>query len=259
MEFMSTKFLIQSSDPKLLEKATRIAKEFVQKYICDDIVGIVFLGAIVRGYFDHSADIDIAIFKKEGSVIPITKKFYKIEDIEVQIWLSDYESELANPWDMAKRWTYSQSQIYFDPQEKIVQLLKDKVPLKPEEKRWLMMSGLTLSEWYINRLTQLWLERGNIVSAHHMFDQGLIYFFDMLFGLNNELVADMKWRYYCVEQLEQLPHNFEERFKDIMILNSFTIEELDRRKKAFMEMWREMQPTIEDEVQMTFEEMEQIL
>ncbi len=46
MEFMSTKFLIQSSDPRLLEKATRIAKEFVQKYICDDIVGIVFLGQL---------------------------------------------------------------------------------------------------------------------------------------------------------------------------------------------------------------------
>ncbi|MFZ1041657.1 MAG: hypothetical protein WCA79_07520 [Anaerolineales bacterium] len=59
---MSTKFVIQSSDLKLLEKAIRIAKEFVQKYICDDMVGIVFLGAIVRGYFDQYADIDIAIF-----------------------------------------------------------------------------------------------------------------------------------------------------------------------------------------------------
>jgi len=62
-----------------------------------------------------------------------------------------------------------------------------------------------------------------------------------------------------VEQLKQLPHNFEERFKDIMILNSFTKEELDRRKRAFMEMWQEIKPTIEGEVQMTFEEMEQIL
>jgi hypothetical protein len=44
-----------------------------------------------------------------------------------------------------------------------------------------------------------------------------------------------------------------------MILNAFTREELDRRKRAFMEMWREMQPVIENEVQMTFEEMEQIL
>ena len=180
---MSTNFSIQSSDPGLLEKAHRIAKEFVQSYICDDIVGVVFLGAIVRGYFDHSADIDIAIFKKKGSQIPITLKFYTIEDIEVQIWLSDYESELSDPWDMAKRWTYSQSLIYFDPEEKISQLLKEKVPLKPEERKWLMMSGLSLSEWYINRLTQLWIERGNIISAHHMFNQGLNYFFDMLFEI----------------------------------------------------------------------------
>ena len=141
---MSTKFIIQSSDPTLLEKATRIAKEFAQKYICDDIVGIVFLGAIVRGYFDHSADIDIAIFKKEGSQIPITRKFYKIEDMEVQIWLSDYESELTNSWDMAKRWTYSQSQIYFDPQEKIVQLLKEKV-LKIEAGRKEMANDVWLN------------------------------------------------------------------------------------------------------------------
>jgi len=256
---MSTQFLIQSSDPALLEKATRVAKEFVQQFIRDDMIGIVFLGAIVRGYFDHSADIDIAFFKKQGAEIPLTNKFLKIEDLEVQCWVSDYESELTNSWDMSKRWTYSQGQIYFDPLGKISQLLKEKVPMKPEEKKWLMMSGLTLSEWYINRLTHLWVERGNIISAHHMFDQGLNYFFDMLFGLNNQLVADMKWRYYCVEQLERLPHNFQENIKNTMILHSFSIEELERRQTFFMEMWREMKPIIENEVQMTFEEMLQIV
>ncbi|MGD0174806.1 MAG: hypothetical protein ABSC61_10355 [Anaerolineales bacterium] len=256
---MSTKFIIPSSDPILLEKANRIAKEFIQKYINDNVVGIVFLGAIVRGYFDHLADIDIAVFKKQNSEVLLTKKFYKVEDIEVQIWLSDYESELTIPWDLAKRWTYSQCRIFFDTQDKISQLLKEKIPLKPDEKKWLLMSGLTLSEWYINRLTRLWVERGNIISAHHMFDQGIIYFFDMLFGLNDELVPDMKWRYYCVEQLEHLPNNFQERIKETMILHAFTIEELERRKKTFMEMWREMQPIIEKEVHMTFEEIEQIL
>jgi hypothetical protein len=205
------------------------------------------------------ADIDIAVFKKQNSEVSLTKKFYKVEDIEVQIWLSDYESELAIPWDMAKRWTYSQCRIYFDAQGKISQLLKEKVPLTPDERKWLLMSGLTLSEWYINRLTQLWVERGNIISAHHMLDQGIIYFFDMLFGLNNELVPDMKWRYYCVEQLERLPNNFQERVKETMKLHAFTLEELERRKKAFLEIWREMQPIIEKEVDMTFEEIEQII
>ena len=61
---MSTNFQIQSSNPKLLEKATKIAEELAQQFITDDIVGIVFLGAFVRGYYDNFADIDIAIFKK---------------------------------------------------------------------------------------------------------------------------------------------------------------------------------------------------
>ncbi len=122
-----------------------------------------------------------------------------------------------------------------------------------------MMSGLTLSEWYINRLTHLWVERGSLLSAHHMFNQGLIYFFDTLFGLNNELVADMKWRYYCVEQLERLPHNFKEQLRDTMILHSISMDELDRRQKAFMEMWREMQPIIEEQVHLSFDEMVQLV
>jgi hypothetical protein len=256
---MSTNFLIQSSNPILLQKATRIAEEFAQKYRVDDIVGIVFLGAITRGYFDRFADIDIALFKKQAADIAVIDKFSQVDGIEVQVWLSDYESEITNSWDMARRWTYSHGQIYFDPQGKIAQLLQEKVPLLPEEKRWLLMSGFTHSEWYVNRLTELWIERGNIISAHHMFDQGINYFFDMLFGLNNELVADMKWRYYCVEQLQRLPHNFQEHIQDLMTLHSFTTDELERRKRVFMEMWEEMKPLVENEVQMTFEEMLQVV
>jgi len=256
---MGTRFLIQSSDQKLLIKATQVAEEFVKEYLCDNVVGIVFLGAIARGYFDPSADIDIAIFKKAGTEFPLTKKFYQKDGLEVQIWLSDYEAELTDPWNMSRRWAYSQSRIYFDPRGEINRLLQDKVPLKPDEKKWLMMSGLTLSEWYVNRLTQLWVDRGNVISAHHMFDQGLIYFFDMLFGLNNELVADMKWRYYCVEQLEQLPRNFKECLKETMILHAFTEDELRRRKSVFMQMWQEMRQVVERELNMTLEEIEQLV
>lgn len=256
---MSTQFLIQSSDRALLERASRVATDFAQPFVRDGIVGIVFLGAIARGYFDHSADIDVALFKRQASEISMPNKFLEVDGFEVHCWLSDYESELTTPWDMAKRWTFSQGQIFHDPTGKIAQLLAERVPLKPEEKKWLMMSGLTLSEWYINRLTFLWVERGNLISAHHMFDQGLNFFFDMLFGLNDQLVPDMKWRYYCVEKLERLPHNFQERIRDTMTLHAISVEELERRKAAFMEMWREIQPVIENEVQMSFDEMLQIV
>lgn len=256
---MSSKFDIQSSNPLLLAKARIIANDFAKQFKTNEIMGIVFLGAITRGYFDRSADIDIAIFKKKAAKYPLENKFFKIDDIDMHIWLSDYEDELVSNWDMSKRWTFSQGEINYDPHQKITLLMHDKVPLKPDERKWLIMSGFTLSEWYINRLTKLWLERGNIISAHHMFEQGLNYFFDMLFGLNNELVADMKWRFFCVEQLNRLPENFRERIKEILTLHAFSIDELDRRKIVFMKMWQEMKAIVEKEVHMTFEEMLEIV
>ena len=256
---MSIQFQIQSSDPSLLEKARRVAQDFARPYMCDGIVGIVFLGAIARGYFDAGADIDIAIFKKQAFEISLPDKFLMVEDLEVQIWLSDYESELTMPWDMSKRWTYSQGRIHYDPTGAIARLLAEKVPLGPEEKRWLLMSGLCLSEWYINRLTALWVQRGSLVSAQHMFFQGLNYFFDLLFALNDQLVADMKWRYYCAEKLERLPKHFQERFQEIMLLREFSLEELERRKAAFMEMWRELLPIVEKEVGLSHQEIEALV
>lgn len=256
---MSIEFHIQSSDTALLAKATRVAEAFAQQHVSDEIVGIVFLGAIARGYFDHAADIDIAIFKKQTAELSLPSQFLKVEGLEVHCHLADYESELTTPWNMAKRWTYSQGKIHYDPEGKIAQLLAEKVPLQPEERKWLLMSGLTLSEWYINRLTQLWVERGNLISAHHMFDEGLNHFFNMLFAHNNQLVADVKWRYYCVERLILLPTNFQDRMKDTMLLRSFSIEELERRKAAFMDMWQEMLPIIEQEVQMSYDEILQLV
>ncbi len=256
---MTTQFPILSSDPALLEKATRIANEFAGQYVRDGMVGIVFLGAIARGYFDASSDIDIALFKEQASGISVPGQFLKVQDLEVHVHLADYESERARAWDMPKRWTFSQGRIYYDLKGKIARLLAEKVPLKADEKKWLLMSGLCLSEWYVNRLTGLWVQRGNMVSAQDMFTQGLNYFFDMLFALNDQLVADMKWRYYCVEKLRRLPAGFKEGIQETLMLREFSMEELERRKAAFMGMWREMQPIIEAEVGMTFEEMNNLV
>lgn len=44
-----------------------------------------------------------------------------------------------------------------------------------------------------------------------------------------------------------------------MLLHSVSIEELERRQQAFMAMWSEMKPMIEAEVQLSFDEMVQIV
>ncbi len=252
---MAGPFEIRSSNPILLRKATRLATDFAQQYMTDAIEGVVFLGAIVRGYFDEAADIDVAVFKKRGADVPFAGQYQHIDGMEIHLHLGEYEDELAVEWSMSKRWAYSEPRIMHDPRGRTAALLAQKVPLKPEERKWLLMSGLSLSEWYINRLSLLWVKRGDITSAHLMFAQGLEHFLDMLFALNGELIPATKWKYYLADRLPRLPDGFHDRVQRASILAEFSEEELARRKTAFMEMWQEMRPVIEAELGMSYAEI----
>jgi hypothetical protein len=103
------------------------------------------------------------------------------------------------------------------------------------------------------------VERGNIISAQHMFNQGLNYFFEMLFAINDQLVADMKWRYYCAERLPRLPEHFRETIQEVMTLRDFTVSEIERRKNTFMVMWRQMLPMVEQEVKLSYAEIKELV
>jgi hypothetical protein len=246
--------VIASSDPSLLRNATKTAEEFARQFMRDDIAGIAFLGAIVRGYFDDAADINIALFTRNARGGPAIPQIQHVDGFEMHCHVADIDAEESAPWDTAKRWAFSESRIYHDPDGRISRLLRQKVPLGPDERRWLLISGITLSEWYINRLTALWVQRGSIASAHSMFNPGLNHFFDVLFSLNNRLVADHKWRYYCAERLPILPPDFGARMGSVMTLHSPDEDELKRRRDAFMEMWRGMLALVEKDVGMRWEE-----
>lgn len=253
------RFDIANSDPALLDRAHRIAQDFARPWQRDGIAGIVFVGAIARGYFDASADIDIALFRRRGADLTLPDKFTTVDGLEVHCWNSDYEDELDSRWDMARRWTFSQSETCYDPRGYIARLLEDKVPLKPEERRWMLMSGLVLSEWYSARLPRTWVERGSITSAHQALGQALDHFATMLFALNNELVPDPKWRHYCLERLPLLPQGILDSVRQTMILRSFSPEELGRRQRSFAAVWQAMRPVVERELQMTYDEMKAVV
>jgi len=256
---MSTNFTIPSSNYKLLEHATRLAKSFADRFVRKEVAGIVFLGAVARGYFDTFADIDIVIYKFPSAGLYLPEQYFHEEGFEIQCWLQDYAEETATPWDMAKRWAYSTRQIYYDPHGLAERLLEEKVPLKPEERRWLMIEGMAQSKWYCDDLTQLWIERGSLVSAQYMFHEGLNHFFDALFGLNNELVADVKWRYFCAERLPILPPRFKELAGEMMLVHSLYPDDINRRRKAFKIMWNSILPQIEAEVGMKFDEFAKLV
>jgi hypothetical protein len=240
-------FSIPSSDPTLFQKANETAKRFASKHINEDTIGIVFLGGIARNYFDKYSDIDIAIFKDIDSE-KVDIAYHTIDGFEIQTFISGYNNELSIKWDMSKRWAYSNNIVFYEKENQIGNLLKQKVSLTKDERNWMMISGITLSEWYCNRLLDLWINRGDILNAHYLINEGINQYFCALFALNNELVADFKWRIFCATQLPNKPNDFEEKLVSLMIMKENTIEDLNRRRQVFLNLWQWTVNKIEIEI-----------
>lgn len=245
-------FVLPSSDPMALDRARRTAISYAREKTDAHTVGIAFLGSIARGYFDQDADIDISIFQT-GIGKKYDVSYEKRDGFEVHTFTLDYEAERAEAWETGKRWAYATHEIFYDPEGRLQNLLDEKVPLTPEERSWNLIFGFTLAEWHVNRLTDLWVRRGSLLSAHYMIGEGINLLLKALFALNDQLLADFKWRLYCAERLTIQPPMFSEMLRQCMITEAFTERELQRRKAAFMGMWHAMLPLIEKEVGMRYE------
>ncbi len=247
--------MFKNSDAVRLGKARKVAENLAKKYIIKGAIGVVFLGAIARGYFDKYADVDVIIIKSKKSKIPNEHKdYFNKEGFELDYWVVNYEDLLASKWDMEARWAYSQSVIYRDTNGMVRKLLKRKVPLKKSEKKQLLIDNTVQSEWYINELTRSWTARSNMGSAHSMFLYGVDNFFDALFVLNNQLIPAKKWKFYLAQRLRWLPKGFSKKLKEVYRVNNFSRAELEQRKQAFMYLWKQFLPKVEKEVGMKFAE-----
>ncbi|MCU0606734.1 MAG: hypothetical protein MUF78_04785 [Candidatus Edwardsbacteria bacterium] len=250
---MTDGFQLVSSRPDLLSAARDAAIKYADGRIREGTIGVAFLGAIARGYFDADSDIDISFFEEHGAT-PCQTDTVMVDGHHVHYFRMDFGAAAGMDWDDAQRWAYSRCIIHYDPAGRLAELLGRKVPLRPEERKRSLMAGTALSEWYVNRLTDVWVRRGSLASAHHMIHEGLNHFLGALFALNNELVADHKWRLHCAEGLKVLPLGFMEGMTGVLGVGELSRAELERRKAAFMGLWRDILPAIECELGMKYDE-----
>ena len=245
--------MFRNSNKAMLRKARKIAETLAGKYIERGALGVVFLGALARGYFDEYADIDVIIIKSKKSKIPSEQKdYFNKKGFELDYCVVNYEDLLREKWSMEARWAYSQSIIYHDAKGVIKKLLKQKVPLKKSERKQLLIEGCAQSEWYVNELTKSWTLRGDTMSAHSMIHYGTEHFLNALFVLNGQLIPAGKWKFYCAQRLRWLPKNFAKKIKEVYKVETFSSAQLKKRRQAFMYLWNQLLPKVEREVGMKF-------
>ncbi len=242
-----------------LEKARSVAEEFSEKYK-KDALGIIFQGALARDYFDKFADIDIIVIgKKKLQMVPSVPRNAKYKGFVIDYWTTSLKELKKKEWSMSMRWSLSEAIVYHDTNGIIKKLLKERAKFLKGERRWLMIEGTIQSEWFCNSMPELWVSRGDIVSAHAVFDKGMQHFYEALFAFNNCLVPYEKWRINYARKLPWVPKKFDEKLKEIYLVKSLSKKELERRKNAFMYIWNQFAPKIEKEVKLTIKEMDKMV
>lgn len=243
-----------------LDEAIEVAEEFASKFKRKGIVGIVFLGGIAKGYFDEFSDIDIAIFKKKNVKLKMKyKDEIKYKGFTIDYEILDYEDSVKFEWEMGKKWAFSKVKIFYDPEKKIKALIKKKVFLKEKERKWMIIEGMVQSEWYCNEVSESWIYRNDIVSAHFSIDIALKYLMEAIFGLNKQLLPGEKWIMYQVKKLKWLPKRFNEKLKEIILVKEISTKELKKRRNALIFLWEQMLTRAEKEVGMKFDEFEKLI
>jgi len=243
-----------------LADALAVAEEFASRFIRDGVVGIVFLGGVARGYFDKFSDIDIIVFKRRGVDLGVRAEYeFEYKGFVIDYEVMDYEDFVGSEWDMERRWAFSDVKIFYDPEGRIKSLIDEKTCLGDEEKRWLIIEGVTQSEWYCNVVSESWVYRNDMVSAHYCINIALDELIKALFMLNDKLLPAYKWRIYLVQHLGWLPEKFNEKLREVLSIKDFSIEELERRRDALNYVWRQVLPRAEKEVGMKFDEFKKLV
>ena len=243
-----------------LADALAIAEEFASRFKREGVVGIVFLGGIARGYFDKFSDVDIIVFKRRNVDLGMKTEYeLKYKGFVIDYEIVNYEDFVESEWDIERRWAFSKVKIFYDPEGKIKALIDRKVCLKDEEKKWLIIEGVTQSEWYCNVVSESWIYRNDVVSAHYSIFIALDELVKALFMLNNRLLPGSKWRIYLVQRLEWLPEEFNEKLREVLLIKDFSIKELERRRSALNYIWRQILPKAEKEVGMKFNEFKKLV
>lgn len=228
------------------------------------ISGIVFSGGLVRGFADKYSDVDIIVLLNEKNQV-LKRKIQKIgkdeqkhSQVDVDLEVHFLEDFKKRKWNETARWDFSHSEIVYDPQGKLRNLFRKK--LKVSKSFWTKRI-ITYGEyvkWYccppqhdVGTMTEAWVDRGDILSAHYCLNYALSLLVKILFALNKEFLPPPKWAIFYSYHLRWLPPNYKELISETITIKRFCKPDLHRRLGAAKEMWQEILPKIAEETGLT--------
>ncbi|MGA3191864.1 MAG: hypothetical protein ABSD73_05040 [Candidatus Bathyarchaeia archaeon] len=86
-------------------------------------------------------------------------------------------------------------------------------------------------------VTESWVDRGDLLSAHYCMNCSIDLLLKTVFALNKEFLPPPKWRVFYFRNLKWLPGNHG-LLNDAINLKGLTVEDPNRRLKSLREIWQ---------------------
>lgn len=255
--------------PNQIDTFRRVAKKLVSTIsVYKGVCGILYHGGLVRGFADRFSDLDITVFlarddkQLQADIRGVALEEEKRSGLEIDLMVHDLEDSRKKRCDEIERREFSKAKVVFDPEGQIEELLSQKLSMSRDF--WLNRIA-TLTEylkWYccppgegVGTITAAWVERDDLVAAHHCVSYGLEVILEMLFALNREFFPSVKWRLFDSYGLKWLPDDYRHLVQETIVVRSFSKGDLDRRLNAVRQLWNRVLPKAEKETRMTLEEL----
>ena len=188
----------------------------------EGVVGILATGGIGRGYCDDYSDLDLIVYvddkrvKKIEKYIAVGSLIYK--DIALDTPVESYQRALKHKspskyWSQVMRWDRENSQILFDTEHKIENLLKEKLVYPDWEQKKLLKKYNEGVEDHLKYNFEMWEKRGSLINLADSLIKATEYIILWIYAKNKKFQPYLsKWLFYHLE------NNFvpEAKYSDII-------------------------------------------
>lgn len=205
------------------------------------VVGVMFLGGLVRGFSDEYSDIDIVVItqrrdwrlKRELEGLGRSAGQAASVDVDLEVHsLMDFDRLEKTDW---RRWDYRHSITVLDRGGKVGRIVTKFV--KVPDSYWVdrIVKSWMHFQWYgvrtdgIKTIAEMWIERGDPESAHYCLNYSIELLMDLLYALNREFVPAPKWRPFVLRDLPWKPKGLDEALDHALVVKSLDEEDLSRR------------------------------
>lgn len=242
----------------MLDKYVSTANRYIEKIkLNKDVIGIMHLGGIARGYADEHSDIDLALFSMTPLNITLGEQLTE-EGYDLEIFNVVINDSWVN-WGPIQKEAYEEGYIIYDPTGKVSEFINKALNYDDHYRVSEMLRLIFKIAWhgwiytpfrqkYIKGYhwilpEDLWFQRKKEYNAYYLTQICVYDYIELLYVINRKWTPDYKWRLVKSFNLPLLPKEYESKIL-YLINESWNEFTWNKKREVFQSLIDETISTI---------------